>query len=122
MQADKSRNFFLRRGLACGDSRCRDFRRIGDQRRQQGGGAKGEMRIAYGADGLDARAVVEEHAAAAIDLDIDEARHKLAALQLDLPNVVGQVRQRRDTLDHIAINNQTLNRRASSRRRISRRQ
>jgi hypothetical protein len=90
MQADKSRNLFLRRSFARGERRCRDLWCVGDQRREQGRGAKSDMRIAYGADRVDTRAVIEKRAAAAIDLNIDEAGHEHAALQFDFSDIARQ--------------------------------
>ena len=49
---------------------------VADQGRQEAGGAEAPMRRADGGDALERRRVVEQHAAAAIDLDIDEARRQ----------------------------------------------
>ncbi len=64
-----------------GDRLGGDLRRIRDQGRQQRRGAEAGMRIADRAHALRGRRIVEQHAAAAIDLRIDEARRQHAALQ-----------------------------------------
>ena len=55
--------------------------RIGDQRRQQRRGAEGQMGGGDPPDGFGRRRVVEEHIAAAVDLDIDEAGREPGALR-----------------------------------------
>ncbi len=106
VQSDETRNLFLRSGPAGGECRGRDLRRIGDQGREHGGGAEGKMRIAYGADDIDAWAVVEKHAAAAIDLDVDEAGNELATFQRDLAQAGIQVRIRGYAFDKTAVNDE----------------
>ena len=64
--------------------RLRDrFVGIADQRRQERGGAERAMRIADRGNALDTQRVVEEDAAAAIDLCIDETGHQPTAVEID---------------------------------------
>ena len=66
---------------AGGDHRRCDFRRVCDQRRQQGGGAERRVRPANRLDAFDIWVVVQHDAAAAIDLQVDEAgREHVAGL------------------------------------------
>ncbi len=53
----------------------------GDQRRQQRGGAEAAMRVGDAGDPPGIERVVEHHAAAAIHLQVDEARREDAAVQ-----------------------------------------
>ena len=63
----------------------RDDLEVGaDQCWQEGGGAEAAVRGADGADRFDARCVVEEHAAAAVHLQVDEARQQQSAAQIVL--------------------------------------
>jgi hypothetical protein len=62
-----------------------DIQFIADQGRQHAGGAERAVRFCYGANAFDGRSVVEQHTAAAIDLRIDEARHKVGAGQVNDP-------------------------------------
>ena len=81
MQPGKAGHLAPRRLDAGGDHRRGDFRRVGDQRRQQRGGAEGRVRPADRLDALDIWMVVEHDAAAAIDLQVDEAgREHVAGL------------------------------------------
>ena len=50
--------------------------RVGDEGRQEAGRAEAAMRGADRADAVDAALVVEEHAAAAVHLHVDEARRE----------------------------------------------
>ena len=63
----------LRDRLAHRRDRCaHDLDVVADQRRQEPGGAEAPMRGADAADRVDRRRVVEQHAAAAVDLGVDE--------------------------------------------------
>jgi len=52
---------------------------VADQRRQEPGRAEAPMRLADGGDAVDRRMIVEQDAAAAIHLQVDEAREKIAS-------------------------------------------
>ena len=56
---------------------------VADQGRQQAGGAVAPVGLADGADALDARLVVEQNAAAAVHLNVDEAWRQQAAIEID---------------------------------------
>jgi hypothetical protein len=58
---------------------------VADERRQERGGAIGRVRGTDRADAVDAGVVVEQHAAAAVDLRVDEPGHQPAAGQIDAP-------------------------------------
>ena len=68
--------------LTAGTASRHDVQVVADQRGQESGGAEAAMRTADGANGLDARLVVEQHAAAAVDLRVDEAGQQQFALQI----------------------------------------
>ncbi len=55
---------------------------VADQRGQEAGRAEAAVRGADGANGLDARIVVEQHAAAAVHLRVDEARQQQIAAKI----------------------------------------
>jgi len=55
---------------------------VADQRRQESRGAEAPVRTADVADRVDRRRLVEEHAAAAVHLRVDEARHQHRTLQV----------------------------------------
>ena len=59
-------------------------RRVGHDRRQEGGHAGAAMRGGDRGDPLDGRIGVEQHAAAAIDLPVDEAGAENSAAEIDL--------------------------------------
>ena len=84
MQAEKTGHFFPGGPGAGGDGHGGDRRRVGDQRRQQRRGAERRMCPADGFDRGDVGMVVEHDAAAAIDLDVDEAWDQQAGAGLDL--------------------------------------
>ena len=75
------------RGLAAhrllhgGDRRHGLLRAIGDQRREKAGGAEAAMRGGDRSDRLRGRRIVEQHVAAAIDLQVDEAGRKPGAFR-----------------------------------------
>ena len=72
--------------------------RLADQSRQHRGGAIGRMRRRHGRDAVDVETVVEQHAAAAIDLRIDIAGHDPAAVQVDRVRRTLHRADRRDTI------------------------
>jgi hypothetical protein len=57
--------------------------RVADQGRQERGCAERRMRGADRGDALDRRHVVEQHAATAVDLRVDEPRHQPTAIEID---------------------------------------
>src|SRR3546814_15135995 len=59
-------------------------RRVADQGRQEGGGAEARVRGADRRDRFDIDLVVEQYAAAAVDLRVDEAGQQPAAFEVDL--------------------------------------
>ena len=75
MDSERARHAFMR--LARGGQRCvKHARRVGHDRRQESGHASAPMRGGNRRNPLDGRIGVEQHAAAAIDLPIDEAGAK----------------------------------------------
>src|SRR6185437_8191834 len=54
------------------------FEIVADQGREEAGGSEGAVGAADRLDALDRRLVVEQHAAAAVDLQIDEAGDEIA--------------------------------------------
>src|SRR3546814_7252918 len=83
MDADGARHAGLDRVVDSGQRRRDLFGRVADQRRQEGGGAETGVRGADRRDGVHVGLVVEQHAAAAVDLRIDEAGEQPAAAQVD---------------------------------------
>ena len=77
-----------------GDRALHDGGIVADQGRQEAGGAEPAMRAADRGDGLDAGVVVEQHAAAAIDLGVDEAMHEVATIK------VNEIARRRFAMQH----------------------
>ena len=67
-----------------GERRVKHARRVGHDRRQEGGHAGAAMRGGDRRDSLDGRIGVEQHAAAAVDLPIDEAGAENSAAEIDL--------------------------------------
>ena len=57
-------------------------------------------------DSLDGRIGVEQHAAAAVDLPIDEARAQNAAAEIDLLAAARAVGEGRERLDRAALDNE----------------
>ena len=80
------------------------IRAVADQRRQKRGRAEFSMRRSDRANGLRRRRVVEQHVAAAIDLDVDEARRQPARSPAD-PRMAWPQRPRnaRQRLDRVAV-------------------
>ena len=78
MQAEEPRYPHVGRPCAGSDGGGRGLRRIGYQRRQQRRGAELRMRPADGLYGFQSRCSLNMNAAAAIDLQVDEARHQHA--------------------------------------------
>ena len=72
----------IERGLHGGDCAPDRGEVVADQRGQEAGGAKTPMRRADGADRLGARVIVEQHAAAAVDLHIDESGQQELPLKI----------------------------------------
>ena len=93
--------------------------RIGDEGRQEAGGAEAAMRGADGADALDAARVVEEHAAAAVHLHVDEARREQPLDRAALDAVRRVADRQDDGLDAAVLDHDGMVRRASARRRRS---
>ena len=73
MDSERARHAFLRLARG-GERRVEHARRVGHDRRQEGGHASAPMRGGDRGDSLNGRIGVEQHAAAAVDLPIDEAR------------------------------------------------
>ena len=94
-----------RRSLAGGESGGGVFARVGDEGRQAGGGAEPRKSCADGRNGLDARIVVQQRAAAAIDLQVDEPWREDAAAQRHALGIGRRVSSD-DTLDAAAIDDQ----------------
>ena len=59
----------------------------GDQGREEAGGAVAPVRLADARDRRGLGRIVEQHAAAAVDLQVDEARRQQAAVEIDAPGV-----------------------------------
>ena len=74
-----------------GQRRVKHARRVGHHCRQEGGHASAPMRRGDRSNSLDGRIGVEQHAAAAIDLPIDEAGAKNSAAKIDLLAAAGAV-------------------------------
>ena len=105
MQPGKAGHLAPRRLDAGGDRGSSDFRRVGDQRRQQRGGAEGRMRPADRLDALDIWMIVEHDAAAAIDLQVDKAGGEHVA-GVDGFRAFRNFPARNDRLDDAAANDQ----------------
>ena len=83
MDSERAGHAFARLASG-GQRRVKHARRVGHDRRQEGGHAGAPMRGGDRGDPLDGRIGVEQHAAAAIDLPIDEAGAQNAAAEIDL--------------------------------------
>ena len=104
MHAERARNAHMRLARG-GQGRGQDIRRIGHDGRQEAGDALAPMRGGDPGDGLDRRLGVEQHAASAIDLPVDEAGGEDPAAKIDLLAVARAVtpidkRLDRRLLDH----------------------
>ena len=93
-----------RAALAAGNGDCFDcglenLFTVGDHRRQQAGRAESAMGKGNAADAVGRRLLVEESAAAAVHLRIDEARRQESALEIDLADRLRQAARRNDGLD-----------------------
>ena len=106
MQADKAGHARIGCRHACGDGLDIDLGRVGDQRGQQGGGAELRMSRADGADGIKRRGIVEQHPAATIDLQVDEAGHNHAAIELQALGMVRNFRPGNDAGDIAELDQQ----------------
>ena len=73
VKAEEAGHRRLARGKAGGDGPFRDLAIVGDQRRQERGRTDAGMGGADGADAFEIWLLVEQHAATAIDLQVDEA-------------------------------------------------
>jgi hypothetical protein len=115
VQSDESRNARGDR-LAHRPDRARDHGEVvADERRQEPRRAIEPMRRADPADGFDARGVVEEHAAAAVHLAVDEAGHEARAAKVMLRGApaawvagVGDGVDARSVEQHHAVVHETL--------------
>ena len=77
---------------------------VADQRRQETRRAEAAVRFADAADRLDCRRVVEQHAAAAVDLAIDEAgQQQIAAEILDVEIGHAAIVRGDDRVDHAGV-------------------
>ena len=76
VNAERAGDLRLERRAGGGNGLAHVLARIGDEGRHEAGGAIGPVRPADRRDAFRRALVVEEHAAAAIDLDIDEARRQ----------------------------------------------
>ena len=83
------------------------FARVGDQRRQQAGGAVLAVCGGDRPDAGDGRLIIEEHAAAAVDLHVDEARRE-QALDAPHPHAGGQVGVLHDGTDAAVVDDHRL--------------
>ncbi len=89
-----------------GQRRVKNAGSVGHDRRQKGGDASAPMRGRDCGDSLDGRIGVEQHAAAAVDLPIDEARAQNAAAQIDLLAAARAVVEGGERLDRRALDNE----------------
>ena len=60
-----------------------DVQIVADQRGQKSRGPETAMSTANGGDGLDARVAIEQHAAAAVHLRVDESGHQQLPVEID---------------------------------------
>ena len=77
---------------------------VGDDRRQQRRRAVAGVGGADGADAFDIRRVIEEDAAAAIHLDVDEAGRQQSAGEIDALDFGAKARHRQHGFDAVAGN------------------
>ena len=106
MQAEKAGHAPVG-GLDAGaDGRRRDLRRVGDQRRQERRRAELRMRLADRLDALERGPVVEHDAAAAIDLQVDEAGRQHAGARLRDLGGIGRLVAFHDRLDQPVAHHQ----------------
>ena len=82
MQTENSRYSLGDRIAGRGDRIAHHLAIVADQGRQQTGGTEAPMRLRDAPQRIDGRRVVEQHAAAAVDLDVDEAGQQRVALQI----------------------------------------
>ncbi|MCY1512210.1 hypothetical protein D9M68_466620 [compost metagenome] len=89
------------------DGGASDFACVGDQRRQQCGGAELGMRRTDLPDTLDGRFFVQKRTTAAVDLQVDEARHEQHAMRIDFFGIGGDVRHCHDRLDAAGLDHES---------------
>ena len=82
MHAERAGNAPLGRARG-GERRGQHLRRVGDDGRQKAGDALAPVRGGDFRDRLDRRLGVEQHAAAAVDLPVDEAGREDSAAEID---------------------------------------
>ena len=105
MDAERAGNMSLR--LARGRERFgEDARRVGHDRGQEAGHAGAPMRRRDCGDSLDRRLSVEQHAAAAVDLPVDEARRENSAAEIHLLSAAGTVLESGERKDRRALDNE----------------
>ena len=83
-----------------------DIEIVADEGGQESRGTEAPVRAADGADGLDRRIVVEQHATTAIDLHVDESRREQLSLQIDHAIDAGELPGAGDGLDASVANQQ----------------
>ncbi len=101
MYADHARNAFRNRLANCRDAALDDIGVVGYQGRQESRRPECAVRRDHGAQRFDVRRIIEQHAATAIDLDVDEAWRKQAPFQIVERRV--PARAFRDEFDNPAI-------------------
>lgn len=92
MDADATGNALSHRGADRLDGRKGDLGPVGDDGGHERGGAEACMRLADGAYTGHGGLVVQEHAAAAIHLNVDEAGRQKAARQIHNVRVARHIR------------------------------
>ena len=105
MDSERAGHAFARLASG-GQRRGKHARRVGHDRRQKGGHASAPMRGGDRSNSLDGRIGVEQHAAAAVDLPIDEARAQNAAAEIDLLAAARAVGEGGERLDRSALDNE----------------
>jgi hypothetical protein len=113
MDAEHTRNPSFDRGVDGGDGPGDDIEIVADQRGQEAGGAELAVGAADRGDAFDGWLVVEQHAAAAIHLEIDEAGEEVS-LEFEMLNMGGAFCRGTDGSDpaaldeHVAVRFETV--------------
>ena len=107
MHAERAGHAHMRLA-GCRQRGCQHVRRVGDDGRQKAGHSLAPVRMGDPGDRVDRRLGVEQHAATAVNLPVDETGGEDAAAEIDLFAAVRTVREVNESADRAAVDDERV--------------